>query len=245
MGSNIQNDIHQTQQISNQALNAVSNTCMGSCQATQSNNVIIIDGSTVGAIEFNQRCSTQLQCEINNNLETDVASILEASSKQTSVTANGFPDFNFNGVENSITSSQIITNSITNLINNTCTSTSVLNQNAKYVVVNNSNIAGSVQFTQEGVASANCVMTNRSTLKLKNQAIADASQKTTILGTTGLIIALVVVVIIIVGGIFLISRLKRGNKPPTSPDVTTASTTSTIPEATTASSFAEAGVVPV
>jgi ATP-dependent Zn protease len=211
MGSNTSLSIDQSQTISNSSLNAVVNQCTARCDQIQSGNVVIIQGSTIGGnVTFDQECKATMTCEINNNLETDVSNILDAISKQTSVTAKGFPDFNFDNVNQSLTSKQIITNSLTNLINNSCSASSTQIQNNNYTYVSNSTIAGSLQFTQKGDASAACVLTNRSAIKLANKASASASQSSTILGTGGIILALIVVVIIIIGVVFFISRLKKG-----------------------------------
>jgi len=204
----------------------VKTECKATCDDIQSGNVVIIQGSTLkGGISFNQKCEVKLQCEIQNNLETDVATILDAAGKQTAITANGFPDFNFNNISNSFQSSQIITNTITNIIDSSCTSQATQNQNSNYTYVQNSNIEGSIQFNQTADVNASCTLTNRSSLIVSNKASAKSSQSAVILGTTGLIIALVVVVIIIVVVIFLIGKLKKsggGGSGISSEDVATA-----------------------
>jgi hypothetical protein len=189
----------------------VTNICSASCTEIQSGNTVIIQGTVIGgSIVFNQSCTVSMECEINNNLSTDVSNILASANKQTSITANGFPDFNFNGVESSITASQIITNTLTNLIDNTCSNSSNQIQSNNYTYVSDSNIAGSLQFDQTANVTNSCNLTNRSSIQLSNQASIQNSQSATILDTTALIVALIIVVIIVVIIIFVIGRFKKG-----------------------------------
>lgn len=193
-------------------MNAVSSTCSAVCTQIQSGNTVIIQGSTVGGITFDQQCTVSLQCTINNNLNTQLTNLLDAMSQQKSITANGFPDFNINGVEQSSDANQVITNSLTNYTNSACTAASVQNQNNNYVYVSNSNVEGQIQFNQSADVVSNCSLSTISSLVASNQASASASQSATILGTTGILIAIIIVVIILFIGIFLLTRLggKKG-----------------------------------
>ena len=212
MGSFISQSIEQQQTIANTALNAVSSTCSATCTQIQSGNTVIIQGSTVGGITFDQQCTVNLQCTINNNLNTQLTNLLEAMSNQKSVTARGFPDITLEGVSQSSDANQVITNSLTNYVNTACTAASVQNQNNNYVYVSNSNVQGQIQFNQSADVVSNCSLSTISSLVASNQASASSSQSATILGTTGILIAIIIVVIILFIGIFLLTRLggKKG-----------------------------------
>jgi hypothetical protein len=210
MGTNVSQNLTETQSISNNALNAVTSICNTDCSQIESGNTVIIQGTTIsGNITFNQSCIVEQKCQIQNNLSTQVSNILDASGKQTSITANGFPDFNFNGVEQSATSTQIITNRLTNLSNATCSTNSTQIQNSNYTYLSSDVVKGSLEFDQTADVNASCVLTNTSSLVASNQASANLAQSSTILGTTGLIIALIIVVVIIVVVIFIIGRFKK------------------------------------
>ncbi len=229
MGSNVGQSITSTQTISNSALNAVTESCNAQCSEIQSGNTVIIQGSSIsGSVIFDQSCTVAMECEINANLSTTVANILASANGQTSVTANGFPDFNFNNVNESITASQIITNTLTNLIDTTCSNSSNQIMTNNYTYVWDSSIAGSLQFDQTANVTNSCNLTAQSSIQLSNMASMNNNQSSTILDTTALIIALVVVVIIIVVVIFIIGRFKKKGGGTTTIEATPASTTSSI-----------------
>ena len=208
-----QNNISQsnalTQTVNNNILNSSNAQCISECTLYNGGNTIIIDGTTIqGNVEFNQTCNLNQQCVINSTLDTQVQSILDSLSKQTSVTTRGLFDILGSSSTQSNDVRQTLTTNISNLINSTCRSTAnIVNEN-NFVYLNNSTVEGSLQFNQSADVLSACTLNNMSRVQVQNQLQASNEQSAKILGSTGLLIILLIIIVILIVVVFLINKFK-------------------------------------
>jgi hypothetical protein len=210
-----QNNISQSnslaQTVNNNILNSSNSQCISTCSIYNGGNTIIIDGTTIqGNIEFNQTCNLQQSCVINSTLDTQVESILDSLSKQTSVTTRGLFDIlgSSSTQENDVR--QSLTTNISNLINSTCQSTADITNANNFVYLNNSNVQGSLQFNQTADVVSACTLNNMSRVVAQNKLTASNDQSAKILGSTGLLLILLAIIAIIVIVLFVFNRKKGG-----------------------------------
>lgn len=161
---------------------------------------MFLDGTTSGDITFQQECTANAGCMMDNSVQT-VMDILQDAKQQNKTEASLFPNWiaiNLNQ------SDQEIRNQVTQILNSTCTADIEQQQTDNMVYAKNSQ-TGNISFVQNGNARANCVMTNSATAKLNMQQKGDQSNTVGGFGLGGIIglaIFLVVVVLILraVGG---------------------------------------------
>lgn len=165
--------------------------CTATCEQIQSGNVVFLDGSTTGNITFNQDCTADAKCAIDNQMEALITQVQDL--KQTNATsASLFPNF---GSVNLNNGTQEIANEVRNIISNTCSADVTQIQSNNMVYARNST-TGDIGFTQNGSATADCILNNiaRATLNL-NQT---GAQSNAVSGfAIGGIIAIIIIVIII------------------------------------------------
>lgn len=166
---------------------------MSSCEQLQSGNVVFLDGTTSGDITFQQQCTANAKCLVDNNIQAvfDVAQEL----KQNNVTeASLFPNF---GSINLNLADQEIRNQIESIISNSCTADVNQVQSNNMVYARNSS-TGDISFLQEGNAVADCIISNAAIAEINMRQEGD--QGNTISGSVlgGIIAAIIVIVIVVV-----------------------------------------------
>jgi len=201
------------QSINNNILNASTSNCSATCSAYNGGNTVIINGTTInGNVSFNQSCDLVATCTINSQVNTNVTDIISSMQKQTSVTANGFPDFSLDGVSQSVQVQQNITTSVANIIESSCQSSTQLVNQDNFTYLNNSTVNGSLTFSQTGTVNSNCTLNNISSITVANKETASQSQTSVITSSILLFIILIVVVVVIIAIIFLLNFLFKKGK---------------------------------
>lgn len=201
------------QNINNDVLNASTSTCTSTCSAYNGGNTVIINGTTInGNVTFNQTCDLVATCTINSQLNTNVSDIIKSLQNQSSITANGFPDFSLDGVSQLTQAQQNITTSIANIIESSCQSSSILVNQDNFTYLNNSTVNGSLTFSQAGNVNSNCTLNNISTVTVANQESASTSQSSVIASPLAFLVVAIILIAIVIFVIFIINFLFKGAK---------------------------------
>lgn len=180
-----------------QTYQSARNECNAECNQIISGNVIVLDGSTAGDIQFTQRCTADASCYMKNALE-QVVSVFQLAEAEAD--AQG-PLLNF-GINISEADAKIENNvrsELTQVLENICNAE--VNQTIQdNIVYATDSTLGNIGFVQEGNAQARCVMENaaRMQLALRQEGKATATSGNLFGGLIG-IIAIVVIIIIVIG----------------------------------------------
>ena len=142
-------------------------------------------------------------CMINQNIDTSIINILNASVDQASLSTQPLFSLAFNSTKSSSSLDEVISNQIQQLINSSCTISTNQEMNNNYVYVGANAIAGDISFVQHSnLSNVECVMDIAAKATAQNEESGDVKQRaTTISGTTIIIIAIILVLIII--GVFV------------------------------------------
>lgn len=183
------------QSATNEIYQSASSSCTANCSQIQSGNVIYLDGSRVGNITFDQQCTANAGCMMENAVDT-VMQLIQDLKQGNTTEAGLFPNF---GSINLNVSEQEIRNQVTQILETTCTANIEQSQTDNMVYARNS-VTGDIGFKQGGNAAANCLMTNAASAKLNLQQRGD--QNNTVSGggfgaIIGLAIAIAIVMVII------------------------------------------------
>lgn len=179
----------------NQTYQSAKNTCDANCNQLISGNVIVLNNSTAGNIQFTQRCTADASCYMKNAVDASVTAFQDAK-----VGANASPAL-FPGVQVNTTVSsnrQDITNELTQILENLCNAN--VNQTIQdNIIYATDSTLKDIGFLQEGNASARCVMENSARLQLQMKQTGDTTATSgRNLSFISAIIALVIIVVIIV-----------------------------------------------
>ena len=236
------------QTINNQIVQESSEVCKATCSNVQNGDTSIINNSTVqGTVKaFTQLCTVDASCVMKQQLADNINDTLKSIAQQTqSLNSSILSIFADTHNRSSSTIEQSITNSVTQLLNSSCTATSSNIQNGDMFIFSNSDVlsGGIIAFSQVGNATASCTMNNISKIKLYNNELAKISQnqktESTLLAIIAVIVAAIVIVAILMflffGGLILFGGVEAVKtvtaKPTTAPadtdDKSTSSTSKT------------------
>lgn len=178
--------------------------CSASCTNIQSGNVIFIDGTTTGDIQFVQECEANAGCMMNNAVDS-VMELLQDAKQKGELQASIFP--NFGSISLNLSDQEIRTQ-VEQALNTVC-SANIENQQTDNMIYARNSTTGDIGFRQNGNARANCVMTNSATARLNLQQKGD--QQSTIGGIGfGGILGLAIVLIIIFAILGALGARKKG-----------------------------------
>lgn len=204
MGSNQSNTAHDVQSITTNIFEESQEVCVGKCTAIQSGNTIIISGSDVGNVDLTNQCPASASCAMTQQLNSQVSAIMAALAEQENTSSSFWPiSFKFDNQNNSVTIRQSITNTITQMMQSICQSTSTNIQENEVVVLTNSE-AGNVTLSNQGSANSTCTMNNLARQVAFNQQTAKTNQTNRITSAFTLILIIIVIVIIIAAIIALL-----------------------------------------
>jgi len=202
--------VSSTIQSNNQTvLNSISQTasanCSATCNQTQTGNTVFITGSNVGNIQFNQECTVDAKCQIDQSIEAAATAVLD--SKQSASAKPGF----FLGLAQANTNVQLSKQDIKNIIqtkiDSTCDNGSTQVQSANLIYVQNSTTKD-IGFNQNSNVTSQCVITNiakgTAEATAKNDQFAQAGG----LGG-GLIAAIILIIVIIIVVVALVAANKK------------------------------------
>lgn len=209
MGNFLSAQVNQSKQTSlNDVFQASSQACAASCSNVQSGNIVFLDGTTTGDINFVQSCEADANCMMTQALQSltdQLLTLKQGNQSEANLFGGGFNV----GTVNLNLSEQEIKNQVTQIMSALCTADVTNVQNGNIVYARNSK-TGNISFKQDGNAKADCVMQNSATAKAK--LAADNTQTNAITaGGIGGIIGLVILIIIIA---VIFGVVTKGGKPP-------------------------------
>lgn len=193
----------------NQTYQEARNECNADCNQIISGNTIILDGSTAGDVNFTQRCEANANCYMDNALEQLVENI-QLGTAEADATAPLLP-FGFSITEAEARVENKIRNEMVQVLTNICQA-DVTQKITDNIVFATDSTLGNIGFTQEGSATAECVMKNAARMKAANrqEGRATASAGNLFGGLIGIIMLVVVIVIVI--GIIRGAKKKGGEE---------------------------------
>ena len=206
MGTTNESRAKEIQSINNDIIQESSEKCMATCVNIENGNSAIFDGATIDGnlTGFKQVCKVSTSCVMTEQLNSQIQDVLESVAKQTQQLDSSFLSI-FADTHNKTkaTIEQSINNSVTQLLNSSCTATASNIQNNDMFVLSNSTVLGGViAFSQTGNPTASCTMNNLGKIKLFNKEQAEISQEQRIENIFVAIIAMIVAALVI-GGILL------------------------------------------
>jgi hypothetical protein len=216
MGNNNSSDLYANfnQDVNNEIYQNLSTSCTATCDSNISNvDIIIIDTKVRGGIRFNQVCSAYAACTLPQSVDINAERILTSSIEQSSNVANSFLSYSPTANETSIDFQSRIRNSLTQILTSSCNANTRQSINNVLVYAMNSEIAGDIEFSQNGEASAVCSMNNASKINLYNQTVVQAEQRNSSSNLTSILIlvggVILVVVILSLTAFFLLRPTKE------------------------------------
>lgn len=193
----------------NTTYQSAKNSCDADCNQIISGNVIVLNNSTAGDIQFTQRCTADASCYMKNAVDQAVTAFQDAKVGATAQPAL-FPGIQVNTTVSS--NRQDIVNDLTQVLENICNAD--VNQTIQdNIIYATDSTLGNIGFLQEGNASARCVMENSARLQLqmsqKGDTTAIAGRNLSLISSIIFLVIIVVVVIIIINAV----RKNTSEKP--------------------------------
>lgn len=189
-----------------------STSCVNTVSATTNNNVLLIEGSTIGGdvIGARQTVSTDVSCVITANMDAQIRSILSATLNQTNKTNNDlFGGFNWSKNTNIFNMRQSIANNIAQINSAVCSSNTLASAQNNFVYIRNANVRGNVVGVEQKVnAKSGCTINNVMKMVSYNQQQADSNQGNTAIGMfAGLFSGIISIITILIIGVVIVFAL--------------------------------------
>lgn len=196
-----------TQSAVNQTYQRAQNSCTADCNQTISGNVIVLDGSTAGDVNFTQRCEADASCYMSNALD-QLVQTFQAAKAEAGASPALYPGIQIN--TSVATTDTDIRNEMTQIMENICKGKVDQNITENVVYATDSTL-GNIGFVQEGNAYARCVMENSGRLQLQMRQEGDATAKSG--GAVSNIAAIIALVIILLVLFVIIRAVLKKTKP--------------------------------
>lgn len=206
MGANLSASFNAVNQNSiNNVYQRSSSECNADCTNKISNvNVNITDGSDVGNVTFTQECSAQALCTLRSDLKTVAAQQLK-SRQAGSADTTCWALFCANASSN--ITNQVMENTTTQIITNTCNATSENLLTDVNVLISGSTV-GDVAFDQTSQgAVANCSISNSASASINQSAESTQTASGSI--SVFVVIIIAIVIIIVISGAGLLNRANQ------------------------------------
>lgn len=205
--------------------------CTILCDQVLSNNTVIIaPGATAGNILFQNICVIKdASCIINQNIDTSVTNILNATIDQASLSTQPIFSLVYNTTKASSSLDEIITNQIQQMVSSNCTIATNQELNNNYIYVGTGATVGDISFVQHSTLSnVECSVDIAAKSTAYNEGTGKVKQRATTLDVMSIFIIAIIIVVVAVVIFMLIFFLKRKG-PPVTPPVATPVGTSVIP----------------
>ena len=204
MGSSINTAVNTTIQTStNDIFQQSSSICQANCTQDISDvNIIVVGGSTVDTINFDQKCDSNALCTMKNQLDT-IATQQLAAVQQAQASAPGqaafftWPGYSINTTNNF--TNQTLSNTITQVIDSVCVANaSSLTRNVNVYIGEGSEV-GAVSFSQENSVQASCAIENTAAVAVSQSASSEQTARSKAGSALVLIIMIITVGVILIG----------------------------------------------
>lgn len=187
----------------NQMLVNANAVCTSSCDNVTSGNVIICDNC--GGVNIAQTCDTTSQCIMVQQLDQQLENLMSAIATQDVKQSQGMFSFDFSETDLKTNIKNGFNNSVTQIINTTC-STDATNLITNNVIVAKDSNKRPINITQDGSANSNCTINNLSTIVSKSEFDASSSQSLVqrnalVMIIVGIVAILIIAVLVVVVGV--------------------------------------------
>jgi len=183
------------------------NDCNAVCQDIISGVDIILNNTTTGNITFDQTCTADAGCSMQNAIDSTVSALQLATANATASSPILPIGFQVTVTKSSTTND--INTALTQELTNLCHADTSLTTTDVLIYATNSK-TGDIGFLQNGDAHADCVMSNTAKINLSLE------QKGTATATSGLdlgaLVGLIMVVVIIIIVVGVIMKANKKNK---------------------------------
>lgn len=208
MGSSTSQQLASNQTVVNSMLQVSRQSCSARCSNDISGLTVIVIGGT-GDINITQECKlTDINCIMTTTLDTQIENILKAMAQQNTSAMNGFT-LDWTNINQSVDLYQYLQNSITQMMDSSCTFEAGNTATGLYFYVQDRN--GNLNLSQSAsITNSTCNMNNVAKAVTYNDATTDTRQTATITNIFGLIIIAVIIMIVIVGIVIIVFLLSGG-----------------------------------
>lgn len=207
MGNNTSVAIRSNQDISNGMLQESKQECEANCTNTMTNTTVVTIGGS-GNADIKQECSiTGISCIMKASFDTQIENVLKSMLAQSSSSMSGF-SLDFSNISQEVSLNQVIRNQVTQIMSSSCNFNSENTMQNLYFYTQDH--TGNFSLSQSGaVSNSSCNMDNVAKISTYNTAIADVSQKTSIVNIFSMIF-IVIIVCCVMGAIVIIVFLLTG-----------------------------------
>jgi hypothetical protein len=203
------------QSVTNDVTQINQSSCTATVQNNSGGNFIILDGVRVAGSVYGSitRIKTNASCIMSSSNEANIESILKSLADQSKTTENSGLGLDVAAIaailkssKSSIDIEQYISNNITQMNINTCSSNIINTEVPNYVYIKGGSIGDDVigsDTTAESTSS--CAITNNSKLTVYNDGLADGNQSNDLKGFLNtLIIGFVVIMGLIIFAVIIL-----------------------------------------
>jgi hypothetical protein len=202
-----------------QVTNSVTQTSIAKCtiqcdQVLSNNTVIIESNAVVGNILFENICVIKdASCMINQNIDSAITNILNASVDQASLSTQPVFSLTYNTTKSSSSLDEVMSNQISQMVSSNCTIATNQELNNNYVYVGNNAKVGDISFVQHSTLSnVECSMDIAAKSDLYNEGKGKVKQRATTIDTTSIVIIAIILIIVIIVIFVVVFLIKRGKK---------------------------------
>jgi hypothetical protein len=196
------------QKLVNEVYQRAEQSCTATCENIQSGNVVFLDGTTTGDITFEQNCTADATCMMEQSLQSVADLLLELKQGNTTEASLFGGGLNVGSVNLNL-SEQDIENRVKQIMETLCSAEVSNVQNGNMVYARNSR-TGNISFKQEGNAKADCVMQNAASALASLQAKNTQTNATA--ATIGSFGAFIVAAIVFAVVVSLLNKKKPGDQ---------------------------------
>jgi hypothetical protein len=204
MGSSQSNNATITQDFYNNVLQENQESCTLGTKELQDNNTIIISGGQIDGnfTGITNASTTDSTCLLVGQMQNSIDNILSASLQQTNKTkTDWFNGFQFNRDSNTFNIKQSVTNNISQINQQTCSSNIVESSSGNYIYFGDSLSGNFIGISNTSNSHANCSITNAMKNQTYNRAQASGNQNNAI---TGMFVAIMTAIIAMIGLVTLL-----------------------------------------
>ena len=182
--------------------------CSIACTSSFNNNTVIIIGGT-GDITISSACAIiDSSCQLKAAFDTDIENTIKVLAEQSSSAMSGF-DLTWHDVKLSLDVTNVIQNSISQLMNSSCALTATSNMDNNFFYIQD-RVGDITLSSSAAITAGTCSMDNYAKASAFNSATTEAKQSSSVINIFGIMALGFIVMIVVIGGAILAFVLTGG-----------------------------------
>lgn len=197
MGGDTEVSANYQNTFSTNVLQVSNQKCDIACVSTFNNNTVIIIGGS-GGVSISSTCTiTDASCQLKATLDSSIENVIDNILKQTSQAMSGF-DLTWHHVEQSTDMTNVVQNSVSQIMNSTCAITATSNMNNNFIYIQNRD--GPISLSSSASVSAStCSMDNYAKASATTSATNQAEQDSKTFNIFSIMFIGFIIMIVMVG----------------------------------------------